>query len=61
MGMLSAIREVKFLIIILAVVESPAQVVKKVAVFIIFIQYINKTIEQRKKKNYFVFIVSLVS
>ena len=61
MGMLSAIREVKFLIIILAVVESPAQVVKKLAVFIIFIQYINKTIEQRKKKNYFVFIFSLVS
>ena len=51
MGMLSAIREVKFLIIILAVVESPAQVVKKLAVFIIFIQYINKTIEQRKKKK----------
>ena len=61
MGMLSAIRKVKFLIIILTIVESPAQVVKKLAVFIIFIQYINKTIEQRKKKNYFVFIVSLVS
>lgn len=50
MGMLSAIRKVKFLIIILTIVESPAQVVKKLAVFIIFIQYINKTIEQRKKK-----------
>ena len=53
MGMLSAIRKVKFLIIILTIVESPAQVVKKLAVFIIFIQYINKTIEQRKKKKLF--------